>query len=648
MARFLFIWMVMLGAMIGVREGTHFEVDVWPELEPRANALLRIVSTLFVLVFALVFVWWGIKFVQFGWNQTSELAELPMTFIFVAWPLAGVTWLLFLRRGASCDDLPQSLRRTRHGRMTRRRADARRWRRWSLFGAFFVLMSLRVPVAFALGLACLPVLLFEPRLSPMVLFNETFKAYNSFILLAVPFFLLTANLMNVGGITDRLVRLSRTMVGNFPGALAQINVLLSVFFAGISGSSTADAASQGKIFIEAQVKEGYDLSFSIAITAVSAVLAVIIPPSILMIVWGGVLSVSIGALYLAGIIPGLLIAARADGDRARLRQDPQLPGLPARDAAGVLLLPRRCRCPALMTPFIIVGGILLGWFTRDRVGGGRRDLCGGAVDLLLPRDGPEAALARAARDRQALRASRCSASAPRRCSAGCSPTTRSRRRCWRTSRPGAWASSASASSSPSCSWSSAASSTRSRRSSSSAPCCSRWRASVDMHPVQFAIIGIVSLAFGLVTPPYGLCLMISCAVAKVRLRYALKDTMIMLVPMLLVLAAIIIWPEIPLILPRLISPEFLQLIARGLADDADRSASCRTCFGSAMRAASTSRASSPTPTFAELERAFAEAACWRPRPAPRRRRSSWRSRAASVRPSRTSSTSSIIPATRTS
>src|SRR4029453_9292214 len=176
-----------------------------------------------------------------------------------------------------------------------------------LFGSFFLLIALRVPVAFALGLACRPPLLFENLLSPMVLFNETFKTYNSFILLAVPFFLLTANLMNVGGITDRLVYLSRTMLGSFPGALAQINVLLSVFFAGISGSSTADAASQGKIFIEAQVKEGYDLSFSIAITAVSAVLAVIIPPSILMIVWGGVLSVSIGALYLAGVLPGLLI-----------------------------------------------------------------------------------------------------------------------------------------------------------------------------------------------------------------------------------------------------------------------------------------------------------------------------------------------------
>ena len=95
MARFLFIWMVMLGAMIGVREATHFEVDVWPQLKPRTNAVLRIVSMIFVLVFAFVFVYWGIKFVQFGWNQTSELADLPMTYIFIAWPLTGVTWFIF-------------------------------------------------------------------------------------------------------------------------------------------------------------------------------------------------------------------------------------------------------------------------------------------------------------------------------------------------------------------------------------------------------------------------------------------------------------------------------------------------------------------------------------------------------------------------
>jgi TRAP-type transport system small permease protein len=96
LSRFLFIWMVMLGAMIGIKEGTHFEVDVWPELGKRANAALKIVSHLFVLIFALVFVYWGVKFVQFGWYQESELAELPMPFIFLAWPLTGLTWLLFV------------------------------------------------------------------------------------------------------------------------------------------------------------------------------------------------------------------------------------------------------------------------------------------------------------------------------------------------------------------------------------------------------------------------------------------------------------------------------------------------------------------------------------------------------------------------
>jgi TRAP-type C4-dicarboxylate transport system permease small subunit len=86
----------MLGSMIGIREGSHFEVDVWPELGPRANAALKIVSSVFVLVFALVFLYWGIQFVQFGWYQTSELADLPMPFIFLAWPVAGATWILFL------------------------------------------------------------------------------------------------------------------------------------------------------------------------------------------------------------------------------------------------------------------------------------------------------------------------------------------------------------------------------------------------------------------------------------------------------------------------------------------------------------------------------------------------------------------------
>jgi TRAP-type mannitol/chloroaromatic compound transport system permease large subunit len=174
-----------------------------------------------------------------------------------------------------------------------------------LLGGFFLLLALRVPVAFALGIASLPPLFIDPRVSLSVLFDTMYASFNSFLLLAVPFFLLAANLMNAGGITARMLRLARALVGHLPGSLGQINVVLSVLFAGVSGSSTADAASQSKIFIPAMTKEGYDLSFAVANTAVSSVLAVVIPPSILMIIWGGTMSTSIGALFVGGLLPGL-------------------------------------------------------------------------------------------------------------------------------------------------------------------------------------------------------------------------------------------------------------------------------------------------------------------------------------------------------
>ena len=96
MARFLFIWMIMIGAMLGIHENRHFEVDVWPRLAPRPQAALRLVSNVAVLGFSLVFVWAGIEFTRFAWNRISELAELPLWLIHIAWPLTGVTWLLFL------------------------------------------------------------------------------------------------------------------------------------------------------------------------------------------------------------------------------------------------------------------------------------------------------------------------------------------------------------------------------------------------------------------------------------------------------------------------------------------------------------------------------------------------------------------------
>jgi TRAP-type transport system small permease protein len=96
MARFMFVWSIMLGAMIGVRESSHFEVDVWPAVSPRVAAVVRVFSRLAVLAIALVFIWVGIEFTRFGWYRISELAELPLWLIHVAWPVAGASWVIFL------------------------------------------------------------------------------------------------------------------------------------------------------------------------------------------------------------------------------------------------------------------------------------------------------------------------------------------------------------------------------------------------------------------------------------------------------------------------------------------------------------------------------------------------------------------------
>lgn len=425
-----------------------------------------------------------------------------------------------------------------------------------LFGGFFFLLAIRVPVAFALGLASLPVLLLEPRLSPMVLFNETFKTYNSFILLAVPFFLLTANLMNGGGITVRMMRLSRALVGHFPGGLAQVNVLLSVFFAGISGSASADAAGQGKLFIEAQVKEGYDLSFSIAVTAVSSVLAVIIPPSILMVVWGGVISTSIGAMYLAGIVPGVLLCLAQMATVHAYSVKRNYPVYPRANFTEIVKS-TLVAIPALLTPVIIVGGILLGWFTATE-SAAAAVLYAAVLSLLFYREMGFKQFMAAVLDTGKLSA----------VALFCVGTASvfgwllayyqipkallTNVQAWGMDVIGVGIFIAVAFLIVGCFL-------------DAIPAIiivgttlQPLAQSVDMHPVHFAIIGILSLAFGLVTPPYGMCLLICCAVAKVPLRYALKDTMIMVVPMLVVLFAVIVFPEIALFLPRIFSPEMIN------------------------------------------------------------------------------------------
>jgi len=154
-----------------------------------------------------------------------------------------------------------------------------------MFSLLLILIFLRIPVSFALAFSVLPILLFTPRVTPIMLLHRMMVQYGSFILVAIPFFLLAANVMNDSGITKKLMRFSRSIVGSLPGGTGHVNVLVSMLFAGISGSSNADAAGIGGVLIPAMIKEGYDKNFTVAVTACSAVMGNIIPPSIIMMLW---------------------------------------------------------------------------------------------------------------------------------------------------------------------------------------------------------------------------------------------------------------------------------------------------------------------------------------------------------------------------
>lgn len=175
-----------------------------------------------------------------------------------------------------------------------------------LLGTFFLFIVLRVPVAFALGLSSLLTVV-QLGLPFTSIVNQMFSGINSFPLLAVPFFLLLGRLMNDGGIIDRLMKVSDAWVGHIKGGLGHVNVMVSMLFAGLSGSSSADTAGIGAMLIPAMKKAGFDVDFSVAITAASSTLGGIIPPSILMVVYGAMGQLSIGALFLTGIVPGILI-----------------------------------------------------------------------------------------------------------------------------------------------------------------------------------------------------------------------------------------------------------------------------------------------------------------------------------------------------
>jgi tripartite ATP-independent transporter DctM subunit len=169
-----------------------------------------------------------------------------------------------------------------------------------------LLMILGVPISFSLIL-CSLLVIWVADLPLMVAVQQMFTGINAFTLLALPFFFLAGNVMTAGEIAERLVKLAMAMVGHLRGGLAHVNVVVGMFISGISGSSTADAAAIGSVFFPAMKRRGYDERFAVSLTACTATMGAVIPPSILMVVYGATAGVSIGALLIGGILPGILM-----------------------------------------------------------------------------------------------------------------------------------------------------------------------------------------------------------------------------------------------------------------------------------------------------------------------------------------------------
>jgi C4-dicarboxylate transporter DctM subunit len=243
----------------------------------------------------------------------------------------------------------------------------RGWKRgfellWVLGISFITFLILGIPIAFVLGLTSFVALLYSGNIPLLLMPKEMFSGTDSFPLLAVPFFILAGNLMNAGGITRRLVHFCNLLLGYVRGGLALVNVVASMFFAGITGAAVADTSALGSILIPAMTEEKYDRDFSAAVTAASSTVGPIIPPSIPMVILGTVGELSIGALFLAGVIPGVMvglsllvvtyiISRRRNYPKGRIK------------SIRAFFFGLRDAILALLMPGIILGGILGGIFT---------------------------------------------------------------------------------------------------------------------------------------------------------------------------------------------------------------------------------------------------------------------------------------------
>lgn len=374
-ATWAFAWAVMLGMALATGRGAHIAIDILPRaLPPRGRAVVTFLISVAMVTVSIVLLVHGLDYVQRA-IAASPALQLPVRYLFLAVPVGAALNLFFLfwpdgRRGflqgaaaIACGALAYWAIRSGAGALYSQASGP-----WVLVAVGLGAIMAGVPVAFALLFGAFTAFASANPILLVTIAQNMGASLNSFTLLAIPFFILAAAVMNAGGITPRLVDLAMMLVGHLRGGLAQANVVTNTMLAGVSGSSTADASTIAKLLVPEMARRGYDRPFGAALTAAGSTLANLIPPSLGLIIYAALASVSVGALFVATIVPGLMVAAALMIVVAILSRQRGYGGdLPKATAAerlrGVTLA-----IPALILPVLIVGGVRFGVFTATEAG----------------------------------------------------------------------------------------------------------------------------------------------------------------------------------------------------------------------------------------------------------------------------------------
>jgi len=377
LSRYLFIWANFVGAGVALARSSHVSIDsLVARLPDSVRRKLETVVIILVTTFALFMVYQGVVTAVAMKGSYSITMHFSMAWVFAALPAAGLIFVLYqLQKIFKRKDWVSTCI-SAIGVVVLTTALALIGKHMSippgllvitLVCVVIILMTINTPISIAIGSACLVYLLTRGNIQLLIVPIMIIGGMDSFVLLAVPLFILVGELMNTGGITKRLVTFARALVGHMRGSLGISTVLGEYIFSGISGASVADVSAMGSLLIPAMKRGGYRTELAVSIVASASAMGMLVPPCIPMVVLGNLTNLSVASLFIAGFVPAACMALPLIGLIYIQAVRENIPRERRQSAREVLLAFRRALLP-LLTPVIILGGILGGLVTPTEAG----------------------------------------------------------------------------------------------------------------------------------------------------------------------------------------------------------------------------------------------------------------------------------------